>query len=127
MPRPKLQAKAQVLSERESFVNDLWVKLHDQAHEHGMQVADQQHEQAMAQQEHQQGMEQQGAQQEHEQGLEEQGQEHEAGMAEQQQQAALEQQCRSATRTFTGIIYARRRNTTRGIVTRGTSTKYSRV
>jgi len=90
--KAEITTKAQVLSERAQFINDLWTQLHDQAHEHGMQVVDQQHEQAMAQQEHQQGMEQQGAQQEHEQGLEDQGQAHEQDMAQQQQQAAMEQQ-----------------------------------
>jgi hypothetical protein len=92
LAKAEITTKAQALGERESFVNDLWVKLHDQAHEHGMQVADQQHEQAMAQQGAQQDQQAQAADQAHEQGLQEQGQQHEAGMAEQQQQAALEQQ-----------------------------------
>lgn len=92
LAKAEITSKSQILQERESFVNDLWVKLHDQAHEHGMQAADQAHEQAMAQQGAQQDQQQQAADQQHEAVMAQQGQQHDLNMADQQQQAALEQQ-----------------------------------
>jgi hypothetical protein len=65
----EINTKSQALSERIEMINDLWEKLHDQAHEAGLQAAGQAHEAGMqaADQVHEAGM--QDAQQQHEQQL----------------------------------------------------------
>lgn len=104
----EIATKAQVASERNEFVSDLWAQMHGQAHEAALQsdqqaheqqmaAAEQQHEQALAQQQaavEQQQQQQQGEQQAalqsdqqaHEQQMTGQQQQHEQKMASQQRQ-----------------------------------------
>lgn len=55
--KAEIATKAQQLSERMQYVEDLWQQLHGQAHEAAMQSADQAHERGMAAQQHQQATE----------------------------------------------------------------------
>lgn len=55
----EVNTKAQILNERVAFVEDVYKQLHGQAHEAGMQAADQAHQQGMATQQQQAATEQQ--------------------------------------------------------------------
>jgi hypothetical protein len=72
----EIETKAQIASERNEFVSDLWSQMHDQAHEAALQAAEQAHERQMT-----------ATEQQHEQALASQ----QAAQQQQQQQAGQEQ------------------------------------
>ena len=65
----EITTKAQVMNERISALETLIQQMHGQAHEVGMQAAEQEHQQSLAQQQAQQAQESQAADQSHDQNM----------------------------------------------------------
>ena len=71
----EIDAKAQSMSERQQWVQDIWSELHGSAHEAALQIQDQTHQKAMADQQAQQAQQTQQSDQQHEQGMAQRAQE----------------------------------------------------